>query len=191
MPPCRICVLVITTSLLQTLLLAQNPGEQCSKKFTKGKEDFVLDADESVKDGAQILASPQLTSAEECVSACCKLSDCNLALMENGAEESTIKTCFLFNCLYKQRKVCHFVRKKGFSNYLLTSDFESYLEKYDPGKCEEKCGALFVGFFVEEKKCHNSCGRLSLYTAAFDIGDLQKCLVLIMPSFIKMANMTI
>ncbi|MCI4382828.1 hypothetical protein PGIGA_G00019220 [Pangasianodon gigas] len=134
MPPYRISVLVITISLLQTLLLAQIPSEQCLNKFTKGKDDFMLDTDESVNDGAEFLGSPQVTGVKECVAACCKESDCNLALMENGAQEGTIKSCFLFNCLYKQKKVCRFVRKKGFSNYVLTSVFGSYLEEYDPDK---------------------------------------------------------
>lgn len=135
MPSYRICLFVITTSLLHTLLLAQNPGEQCLKKFSKGKDDFILDTDESVKYGAEFLSSPNVTRVQECVSACCKESTCNLALMENGAQEGTIKSCFIFNCLYKQRKVCQFVRKKDFSNYVLSSVYESYLQEYDPGKC--------------------------------------------------------
>lgn len=135
MPPWGIWVLVITTSVLQTRLLAQNPGEQCLNKFTIGKQDFVLETDESVNDGAEFLGSPNVTGAKDCVSACCKEPNCNLALMENGAQGGTIKSCFLFNCLYKQKKVCRFVRKTGFSNYLLTSVFDSYLQEYDPGKC--------------------------------------------------------
>ncbi|XP_060789968.1 kunitz-type protease inhibitor 1a [Neoarius graeffei] len=127
--PYQICVLVLTTSLLPTLL-AQDPSEQCLSKFTKGREDFVLDTEESVKDGAGFLASPQVSGIKECVSACCAEPDCNLALMESGAQEGTIKSCFLFNCLYKQKKVCHFVRKDGFSNYLLASVFDRYLEEY-------------------------------------------------------------
>ncbi|KAK3538062.1 hypothetical protein QTP70_027413 [Hemibagrus guttatus] len=132
MPPYRICVLILTTSLMQTLLLAQIPGEQCFSKFVEGKDDFVLDTDESVKHGAEFLGSPmQVTKAKECVSDCCKDPNCNLALMENGDQVGTIKSCFLVNCLYKQRNVCVFVRKTGFSNYILTSYFKSYLEKYD------------------------------------------------------------
>ncbi|MCJ8737033.1 hypothetical protein PDJAM_G00019220 [Pangasius djambal] len=134
MPPYWVSVLVITMSLLQTLLLAQIPSEQCLNKFTKGKDDFILDTDESVNDGAEFLGSPPVTGTKDCVAACCKESNCNLALMENGAQEGTIKSCFLFNCLYKQKKVCRFVRKKGFSNYVLTSVFGSYLEEYDPDK---------------------------------------------------------
>ncbi|XP_027028387.1 kunitz-type protease inhibitor 1a [Tachysurus fulvidraco] len=134
MPP-RIWVFVLTTSLIQTLVLAQNPVEQCTSKFTKGKEDFVLDTDESVNEGAEFLGSPpQVSGPKDCVSACCKEPKCNLALMENGAQEGSIKSCFLFNCLYKQKKACRFIRKMGFSNYLLTSDFANYLEKYDPEK---------------------------------------------------------
>ncbi|KAF7704167.1 kunitz-type protease inhibitor 1a isoform X1 [Silurus meridionalis] len=131
------CVLVLSTSLLQTLILAQNTGDQCFNKFTKGKEDFVLDTDESVKDGAQFLGSPKVTGVKECVSACCEKSECNLALMENGDQEGTIKTCFLFSCLYKQKKVCRFFRRKGFSNYMLTSVFDSYLKDYNPDQKDQ------------------------------------------------------
>ncbi|KAF4083893.1 hypothetical protein AMELA_G00122540 [Ameiurus melas] len=142
MAPYWIAVLVITISLLQTLLLAQNPGEQCFTKFSKGKEGFVLETDESVKFGAEFIGSPHITGAKECVSACCKDPNCNLALMEDGAQEGTIKSCFLFNCLYKQKKVCRFVRKAGFSTYVLTPVFGRYLEEYDPDKKDHSPRAI-------------------------------------------------
>lgn len=139
MPPYRICVLVLTMSLMQTLLLAQSPEAQCFSNFTKGKEDFVLDTDESVKDGAEFLGSPtQVIGTKECVSACCKEANCNLALMENGSQEGAIKSCYLVNCLYKQKKVCRFVRKTGFSNYVMTSVFGSYLQEYNPANNKDQ-----------------------------------------------------
>ncbi|XP_051578821.1 kunitz-type protease inhibitor 1-like [Myxocyprinus asiaticus] len=104
-------------------------GKGCLDKFSRGKADFVLNTDESVKEGATFLGSPKVSRAEDCVLACCKDPNCNLALMEDGEEPKTINSCFIFNCLYKQKKVCHFVRKKGFNNYLLTSVFKDYLEQ--------------------------------------------------------------
>lgn len=123
-------MLLLPTLLLQTL--AQNSNDQCMQKFTKGKENFILDADQSVKDGATFLGSPTVSQVADCVSACCKDANCNLALMENGQDTGSIKVCFIFNCLYKQKKVCRFTAKKGFNNYLLTSVFGSYLEEYVP-----------------------------------------------------------
>ncbi|XP_067310988.1 kunitz-type protease inhibitor 1a isoform X2 [Pseudorasbora parva] len=108
---------------------AQDQGKQCMEKFSNGKEDFVLNTDESVKNGATFLASPPMTRSEDCVQACCKNPKCNLALMEHGKDPQSISSCFIFDCLYKQKKVCRFVRKKGFSNYLLKSVFKDYLEE--------------------------------------------------------------
>ncbi|KAK1793391.1 hypothetical protein P4O66_011776, partial [Electrophorus voltai] len=133
---CRMCVFFATTSLLHSILLeiteAQGSEEQCLKRFSQGKEDFVLDTDESVKEGATFIASPQVTRRTDCIAACCSAPDCNLALMERGTEDGVIKSCFIFNCLYKQKKVCQFVRKNGFDNYVLNSVFGNYLESYIP-----------------------------------------------------------
>ncbi|CAM4642360.1 unnamed protein product [Leuciscus chuanchicus] len=108
---------------------AQDQGKPCMDRFSNGKEDFVLNTDESVKEGATFLSSPRVTRAEDCVQACCNDPNCNLALMEHGQDPKSITSCFIFNCLYKQTKVCRFVRKKGFSNYLLKPVFKDYLEQ--------------------------------------------------------------
>ncbi|XP_054653594.1 kunitz-type protease inhibitor 1a [Dunckerocampus dactyliophorus] len=113
---------------------SQEVGEECLGKFTKGREDFVLDADESVKDGATFISAPKLSSAKDCVMACCKEPKCNVAFMQGGAEEGSISSCFLFDCLYKKKYVCRFVRKKGFFNYILDSVYDSYLELEVPPK---------------------------------------------------------
>lgn len=105
----------------------QTTGEECLVQFKNGREDFVLDADESVKDGATFISSPKLDRYRDCVVACCKDPKCNVAFMERGAEEGSINSCFLFDCLYKKKYACRFVRKKGYVNYILDSVYESYL----------------------------------------------------------------
>ncbi|XP_034531484.1 kunitz-type protease inhibitor 1a [Notolabrus celidotus] len=103
-------------------------GEECLDRFKPGQDDFILDADESVKDGATFISSPKLGRYKDCVSACCKDSRCNVAFMERGADEGLVNSCFLFDCLYKKKYVCRFVRKKGYMNYILDSVYESYLQ---------------------------------------------------------------
>lgn len=127
--------------MVLVLSLHVNPSEAqgdktkaCLDKFSLGKEDFVLQTNESVNEGATFLGSPLVSRPEECVLACCKDPDCNLALIEEGQESNTIKTCFIFNCLYKQKRVCRFVRKTGFRNYVSTSVFKDYLEQKVSGK---------------------------------------------------------
>ncbi|KAL0169470.1 hypothetical protein M9458_034066, partial [Cirrhinus mrigala] len=115
------------TVVVLYICLHVSPSEgECIEKFSLGKEDFVLDVDDSVKDGATFLSSPPVSRPEDCIQACCNDPNCNLALVEHG-EDST--SCFKFNCLYKQKKVCRFVRKEGFSNYLLISVFKDYLDQ--------------------------------------------------------------
>ncbi|XP_062863342.1 kunitz-type protease inhibitor 1a [Trichomycterus rosablanca] len=132
MAPYQICLLVGTTMLLQAV--AQNPDDQCMAKFTKGKEDFILHTNSSVNAGATFLTSASVTQEKDCITACCNRPNCNLALMENGAQPGTIKSCLLFNCLYKQKNVCRFVQKKGFNNYLLTTDFKNILDDSIPSE---------------------------------------------------------
>ena len=133
----RIELLFSAAVLLQVLTgstKAQIFGDQCLTTFTHGKENFVLDADESLKEGATFISSPPVTTTKDCIVSCCKDRHCNLALMENGDTEGSIKSCYLFDCLYKQKKVCRFVRKEGFNNYVLTSVFGSDLDETVPGK---------------------------------------------------------
>ncbi|KAF4101843.1 kunitz-type protease inhibitor 1a [Onychostoma macrolepis] len=118
---------VVLHICLHVALSEAQDEERCKDKFSLGKEDFVLDVDESVKDGATFLGSPQVSRSEDCVLACCNDPNCNLALIEHGGDTKSM--CFVFNCLYKQKKVCRFVRKKGFSNYVLISVFKDYLEQ--------------------------------------------------------------
>lgn len=133
------CCVLIATLLLDSSF-GQETGEGCLEKFKKGRDDFILDADESVKDGATYLSSPKLGRYRDCVAACCKDPKCNVAFMEraNGEEEEeggSISSCFLFDCLYKKKYVCRFVKKKGFINYIQDTVYESYLAvDLPPGK---------------------------------------------------------
>ncbi|XP_073683066.1 kunitz-type protease inhibitor 1a isoform X2 [Garra rufa] len=118
------------TVVVLHICLHVTPSEgECMDKFSLGKEDFVLDVDESVKEGATFLSSPRVSRTQDCVQACCNDPNCNLALIEHGEDSKSTTSCFIFNCLYKQKKVCRFVRKDGFSNYLLISVFKDYLEQ--------------------------------------------------------------
>ncbi|XP_029316463.1 kunitz-type protease inhibitor 1a [Cottoperca gobio] len=122
-----VCALLLLVLLLDSTS-GQETGDECLARFKKGREDFILDADESVKDGATFISSAPLSRAKDCVRQCCKEPSCNVAFMERGAEEGLIKSCFLFDCVYKKKYACRFVRKKGYMNYILDSVYDSYLE---------------------------------------------------------------
>ncbi|XP_063354901.1 kunitz-type protease inhibitor 1a [Pelmatolapia mariae] len=125
------CALLLL--LLVGTTAGQLVGEECLAQFEKGRDDFVLDADGSVKDGATFISSPKLYRNKDCVQACCKDSRCNVAFMEEGEEEGTISSCFLFDCLYKQKYVCRFVGKKGYDSYIHKNIFSRYHVNYpDP-----------------------------------------------------------
>nr|XP_040054853.1 kunitz-type protease inhibitor 1a isoform X1 [Gasterosteus aculeatus aculeatus] len=117
--------------LLLLLLLestrAQDAGQTCLARFKNGRDDFVLDADESVNDGATFISSPPLTRQRDCVAACCKDPECNVAFMERGDEEGAVKSCFLFDCVYNKKYACRFFRKTGYISSILDSVYESYL----------------------------------------------------------------
>lgn len=106
----------------------QTYAETCLTKFENGKDNFVLDTDDSVKEGATFLSSPKVDKYRDCVISCCKDPRCNVALMERGDEEGSIKSCFLFDCLYKMKFACRFVQKSGYFNYILESVYDEYLK---------------------------------------------------------------
>nr|XP_056707446.1 kunitz-type protease inhibitor 1 [Euleptes europaea] len=109
-------------------------GESCLARFTAGKPEFVLDIDASVQNGATFLASPPLEGNRDCMRACCKNPECNLALVEQSqGEEDTIQSCFLMNCLYDQAFVCKFAKKDGFLNYIERDMYEAYISMLGQG----------------------------------------------------------
>ncbi|KAI2651695.1 Kunitz-type protease inhibitor 1 [Labeo rohita] len=112
------------SSTAESLTSAQH---QCVHNFKTGRENFVLDTEESIEDGAVFLANPSVAHRNECIAQCCRDPKCNLALIENGHETGSSNSCFLFNCLYKQKYVCRFIQKRGFTNYILNSVYEHYL----------------------------------------------------------------
>ncbi|TNN87162.1 Kunitz-type protease inhibitor 1 [Liparis tanakae] len=142
-PPLRACALLLLVLLGSAC--GQDTGETCLARFKKGREDFVLDADESVKEGATFISSPSLDRHKDCMSACCKEPRCNVAFMERGAEEGTIQSCFLFDCLYKKKYACRFVRKTEYINYILDSVYESYMELDVPRNDDDRPPVAFGG----------------------------------------------
>ncbi|XP_051951910.1 kunitz-type protease inhibitor 1b [Xyrauchen texanus] len=124
------CCFVFNLLLLAAVLgggTQADTSEQCVKSFITGRKNFVLDPKESIKDGATFLANPSVATRAECTAACCRESACNLALTEHGEEEGSVKNCFLFNCVYKQRYACRFIQKQGYSSHIKDSVFEDYL----------------------------------------------------------------
>ncbi|KAK0132306.1 Kunitz-type protease inhibitor 1 [Merluccius polli] len=112
---------------LSSLAAGQDFGERCLAQHKHGRVDFILDADGSVKDGATFLSAPEVTRDKDCVVACCKHDDCNVSFMkrDDGGDEGRIQSCFLFNCLYKKKYVCRFVKKTGYLNYFLDTVYDS------------------------------------------------------------------
>lgn len=128
---CLLCIVGVYVGETQSEVSA---GDQCVNAFMIGREDFVLDTEESIKDGAVFLANPSVEDMVACTVACCGDPRCNLALIERGNEKGSNNNCFLFNCLYKDKYVCRFFQKEGFTNYILASVYENYLNDRESGK---------------------------------------------------------
>ncbi|KAM3920699.1 kunitz-type protease inhibitor 1 isoform 1-T1 [Leptodactylus fuscus] len=113
-------------------------GQSCLDNFTKGMPNFVLELNESVSSGATFLTSPELDRVRDCLSACCRVPACNLALVEREhGQDDVIKSCFLLNCLYKQEFVCKFVRKEGFVNFVTLDVSNRYLHLWEDKQGED------------------------------------------------------
>ncbi|KAM4014284.1 kunitz-type protease inhibitor 1 isoform 2-T2 [Anomaloglossus baeobatrachus] len=106
-------------------------GQSCLENFTKGLPNFVLDLNDSVSSGATFLIAPPLDRVRDCLLACCRVSACNLVLVERDhRHDDLIHSCFLLNCIYKQKFVCKFVRKEGFNNYI-TLEVSKHLHPWE------------------------------------------------------------
>ncbi|XP_053193373.1 kunitz-type protease inhibitor 1-like [Scomber japonicus] len=100
----------------------------CSGAFRSGQKDFVLDAEDAVKEGAVLLSSTHALSAEACRLACCQDARCNVALMEpRRSAAADAHTCVLFDCVHRNRFVCRFVNQVGYLSYILGSVYAQHL----------------------------------------------------------------
>ncbi|XP_056436841.1 kunitz-type protease inhibitor 1-like [Gadus chalcogrammus] len=115
---------LMSAVLIQTLHMIN--AQDCPDKFLNGKKDFVVDLQASVERGAELIASSQVTKAEDCMETCCLLPQCNVVLVDERS--SGRSTCSLFNCLYKKGYACRFVGKKGFSSFVLDSVYQQHLD---------------------------------------------------------------
>ncbi|XP_063295091.1 kunitz-type protease inhibitor 1 [Pelobates fuscus] len=112
------------------LVWSDSSGDSCLESFSEGKQDFVLDLNDSVSSGATFLSSPNLSNLRDCKAACCRTLGCNLVLVQPGhRDEDTIHSCFLLNCVYQQEFVCKFSRKQGLVSYVTMGVQEALLTR--------------------------------------------------------------
>lgn len=97
-----------------------------SALFRPGRENFVLDAEDAVAEGAALLATAHVRDAGACQRACCEEARCNLALLEPPPEVGNV-TCALFNCVHRNRFVCRFVTQVGYRSFIRESVFRKHL----------------------------------------------------------------
>ncbi|KAM7396048.1 hypothetical protein PAMA_007363 [Pampus argenteus] len=121
--------------LLLLLLFLSRPGggaaedAVCRGAFRSGQENFVLDAEDAVKEGAVLLSTAHAPSAGACQLACCEDPSCNLVLLEprSAGAAADSRTCVLFNCIHRNRFVCRFVNKVGYLTYIRQSVYLAHL----------------------------------------------------------------
>lgn len=134
-------------SLLLPLLLlgcaaaAAAAAAACSDAFRPGPKDFVLDTEDAVMEGAVLLDSAQVPSADACQRACCEQAHCNLALLKlrvRGAASAQNHTCVLFNCIHRNRFVCRFANQDGYESFVRKSVFLKHLQgPRGAGECHQ------------------------------------------------------
>lgn len=123
--------LLLLLVLLVLLGAAEEHEELCGLR--RGKEDFMLDVEDAVKEGAAMLAVARVSSAEACERACCADARCNLAQMDPRGDDT--RTCTLFNCVRRNRFVCRFVQETHFHTYIRETVYRKYLKGPDgPGE---------------------------------------------------------
>nr|XP_046229611.1 kunitz-type protease inhibitor 1-like isoform X2 [Scatophagus argus] len=135
MPPPSSSSLFLPLLLLVLLHPLRTTGEtedaHCSETFRSAQENFVLDAEDAVKEGAALLATAHVRSAEDCERLCCDDPRCNLVLLEprgTGAAAADNHTCVLFSCVHRNRFVCRFVNLAGYQSYIKESVFLKHLQ---------------------------------------------------------------
>lgn len=140
--------LFLITAVYGTGTQRYTPGQEhnCGKTFVSGRRGFVLNTEESISHGATFLANPNVGNSEKCIAACCSEARCNLALVEVAKEQEFIN-CVLFDCLYKQRYVCRFIKNENFTSFIQDSLYEHYLNGHNNGTFLSYVTLLKESFF--------------------------------------------
>ncbi|XP_060908814.1 kunitz-type protease inhibitor 1-like isoform X3 [Labrus mixtus] len=127
--------LLLPLLLLLLLLLACAAGAAddaaCSDAFCSGQQNFVLDTQDAVREGAALLASERVSSPEDCQHACSNNPLCNLALLGprgTGAATAEKTICVTFNCVYRNRFVCRFVNQAGYQTFIRQEVYQKHLQ---------------------------------------------------------------
>lgn len=118
--------------------------------FRPGRENFVLDVEDAVSEGAALLATAHVQDADACRRACCEEARCNLALLEPTQlpqAEVGNATCALFNCVHRNRFVCRFVTKAGYRSFIRESVFQKHLRGPQGGESESRDDQGTLGKF--------------------------------------------
>uniref|UniRef100_A0A3P9IRG6 Kunitz-type protease inhibitor 1 n=1 Tax=Oryzias latipes TaxID=8090 RepID=A0A3P9IRG6_ORYLA len=105
-------------------------AEECSDSFRRGKDNFVLDTAEAVKNGAAPLASERAASIQDCVELCCGDERCNLAMLvpADPTDDDPSPVCALFNCVYRSKFVCDFTTQEGYQSSIRNLVYDKYLQ---------------------------------------------------------------
>ncbi|CAH1792597.1 unnamed protein product, partial [Owenia fusiformis] len=93
----------------------RNKDPSCNRLY-KSDEGFIIRTHESIANGAIFIESPGAKTQGDCLSECCKQSECNLAVFEDKSKRS----CYLFDC--KVPSLCTFTNHTGYISMHLNKE---------------------------------------------------------------------
>lgn len=108
--------------LAARLLGARAEDSACAASFRSGQENFAVDLEDAVKEGAVLVAVVRAASMPECRAACCALRRCNVAQADANL------TCALFDCAPRNKFACRFVRRPAYRSVIRDSEYRKYLQ---------------------------------------------------------------
>ncbi|XP_041038321.1 low-density lipoprotein receptor-related protein 11 [Carcharodon carcharias] len=116
---------------------AEASGGRCESGFGL-MQDYIIRTRDSLGAGAAFLSAPAgVASPGQCLRACCILPGCTVAVVEGArggrgldwarglgprTNSPAALSCYLFNCTYRGRDVCHFSPHQGYSSFSRTDN---------------------------------------------------------------------
>lgn len=98
---------------------AYKPGgvaDSCLGDFDSVGESIIQTKASIVQGAAFLLAPDRVHTWKDCLRACCAQPHCTVAVVQQRHPAESLG-CFLFNCTYRNRRVCSFAPQPGFSAY--------------------------------------------------------------------------
>lgn len=121
---------LLAVLLFDTVRCTFTADQLCPSKKVDANDGLIIDVKASVAYGAKVLGGTFVDSTETCMSNCCDMEGCDLALYKKEGKSASGKNCYYLQCGVLAN--CKMVRHEGFVSVVMADNGQESFQ--DVGK---------------------------------------------------------